>query len=114
MQVIGKKHLQKLKVKNLGNTSLHSAIDELIGVLESKNWKTPLEIKADRPDADRVHSDGFYFFDINIHRTMILIEFEDDGAATIVWCGSHDDYELIFDNNKVTIKKWLKSKGLID
>lgn len=45
---------------------------------------------------------------------MVLIEFEDYGEATIVWCGSHDEYEAIFKNNKKTIRKWLKSKGWID
>lgn len=45
---------------------------------------------------------------------MILIEFEDDGEATIEWCGSHDDYETTFKNNKNTIKKWLTKQGLIN
>jgi mRNA interferase HigB len=45
---------------------------------------------------------------------MILIEFEDDGEATIVWCGSHDEYETTFKNNKSTIKKWLNNQGLIN
>lgn len=66
-----------------------------------------------RPDADCVHSKGFYFFDISIHRTMILIEFE-AGVASIVWCGSHDEYELTFKNNKSTIQKWLRSREWIN
>lgn len=45
---------------------------------------------------------------------MILLTFESDGEATIVWCGSHDEYELTFRNNKNTIKKWLLSHGWID
>jgi hypothetical protein len=45
---------------------------------------------------------------------MILIEFEDNGEATIVWCGSHDEYETTFKNNKSTIKKWLNNQGLIN
>ena len=43
---------------------------------------------------------------------MILIELEDD-QATIVWCGSHDEYEKTFKNNKNTIRKWLQSKNWI-
>ena len=83
--------------------------------LEIKNWNNPQQLKQDRPDADLVHNDGFYFFNINIHRTMILIEFgEDCEAATIVWCGTHDEYEATFKNNKDTIAKWLKSKGYIN
>lgn len=64
-------------------------------------------------DADRVHTDGFYFFDINIHRTLILIEFDDDGEATIIWAGTHQEYESTFKNNKPTIEKWLRNKGYI-
>jgi mRNA interferase HigB len=42
-----------------------------------------------------------------------LIEFEDNGEATIVWAGNHDDYELIFKNNKNVIVKWLRNKHWI-
>ncbi|XJR89516.1 hypothetical protein ACH34E_01525 [Elizabethkingia anophelis] len=45
---------------------------------------------------------------------MILIEFDDQGEATIVWAGTHKEYETIFKNNKATIEKWLRSKGYID
>lgn len=114
MEIVGRRLLEKLKRKNRGNSSLISAVDDLLTELEEKNWNNQNELLKDRPDADNVHSDGFYFFDINIHRTMILIEFEDNGEATIVWCGSHDEYELTFKNNKNTIKKWLKNNGWID
>ena len=107
-------YVEKLKRKNRGNVALCTAIDELLNDFETKNWLNAIELKRDRPDADNVHSEGFYFFDIHIHRTMILVEFEEDGGATIVWCGSHDEYELTFKNNKSTIEKWLKSKGLIN
>jgi mRNA interferase HigB len=65
------------------------------------------DLKKSRPDADRVHSDGFYFFNLNIHRTMILVEFDDD-EASVVWVGTHLDYEKVFKNNINTIKKWLR------
>lgn len=113
MEIIGRKKLEKLKRKNRGNIPLTSAIDDFLNELENKNWRNQDELKSDRPDADNVHSEGFYFFDINIHRTMILIEF-DEMEATIVWCGSHDEYELTFRNNKLTIKKWLRNKGFIN
>ncbi len=45
---------------------------------------------------------------------MILIEFDEIGEATIVWCGSHDEYEVTFKNNKKTIERWLIKKGLIN
>ena len=55
-----------------------------------------------------MHSDGLYFFDIHIHRTLILIELDDEGEATIVWAGSYQEYETLFKNNKLTIEKWLR------
>ncbi len=72
-------------------------------------WKSDAELKKLRPDADCVHVDGFYFFDINVHRTFILIEFDEDGEATEVWAGNHQEYEQVFKNNKNTVRKWLKS-----
>jgi len=113
MEIVGRKILEKLKRKNLGNTPLCRAIDKLLKQLETKNWNNSTELKKDRPDADNVHREGFYFFNLNVHRTMILIEFE-EGEVTIVWCGTHDEYELTFKNNKNTIEKWLKENGLIN
>jgi len=113
MDLTGKKLLEKLKRKNRGNVFLAKAIDDLISDLETKNWNSQNELFRDRPDADMVHSDGFYFFDIHIHRTMVLIELDRNGDATIVWCGSHQEYELTFKNNRDTIRKWLKSNSWI-
>jgi len=59
-----------------------------------------------------VHSDGFYFFDLYIHRTMILIVFEDKDA-TVIWTGSHKEYDNTFKGNKTTIEKWLRAQNLI-
>ncbi len=89
-----------------------SAIDKLISDIESANWTKKTDVKSARPDADCVHSDGFYFFDINVHRTMILIVFDDD-EATIIWMGSHDEYDNTFKGNKTTIEKWLRNQQLI-
>lgn len=104
--------LEKLKRKNRGNSQLKQAIDELIQTIEHKKWTNPIELIESRPDADCVHSEGFYFFNIKIHRTMILIEFE-ESQATIVWAGSHQDYEKTFKNNKTVIEKWLSDKNWI-
>lgn len=112
LKLLGRSKLVKLKRKNRGNSILVKAIDQLIYDIESANWKHPLELKKARPDSDSVHSDGFYFFDIQAHRTMILIVFEDN-EATIVWVGSHDDYDKTFKGNKVTIEKWLRNQQLI-
>jgi hypothetical protein len=61
-----------------------------------------------------VHVDGFYFFDIHIHRTLILVEIDEEGEATIVWAGTHQEYETTFKNNKSTIEKWLRKNGYIE
>ena len=45
---------------------------------------------------------------------ITLIELDDDGEATIVLTGSHQEYESIFKNNKSTIEKWLRNKGHIE
>jgi len=113
MDLIGKKILIKLKTKNKGNVLLVGAIDELIKTVESKEWKTKEEIKADRPDADQVHVDGFFFFNINIHRTMIMIQVGENSEAEVVWAGTHQEYENTFRNNKAVIKKWLSDRDWI-
>ena len=113
-RLVGKKILEKLKKKNKGNILLVSAIETLIKELEESSFSNQTELLEKRKDADCVHSDGFYFFDINIHRTLILIEFEENGEITIVWCGSHDEDEIAFKNNKSTIQKWLKERDWIN
>ena len=112
MRLINKKILEKLKRKNKGNSALVKAIDKLIEDIDANEWQDQTELTETRPDADNVHSDGFYFFNIHIHRTMILIEFEEN-RATIVWAGSHNDYEKTFQNNKTVIEKWLREKNWI-
>lgn len=114
MEITGKSKLEKLRRKNRGNKLLSQAIDELVNELENEDCKDQGQLKKIRPDADLVHNDGFFIFNINVHRTMILIEFEDEGEATVVWCGSHDEYVMTFKNNKSTIKKWLKKQGFIN
>lgn len=113
MRLIGKNKLQKLKAKNKGNKALCEEIDMLISDFENNQWKNEQELKQDRADADCVHNDGFYFFDIAVHRAMILVEFDDDGEATVVWAGNHQDYERTFKNNKKSIESWLKSHNYI-
>lgn len=113
MEISRKKILTKLQKKNRGNVPLCDAIDQLIEDLESNDFASFEELKAVRKDADRVHTEGFCFFDIHVHRTMILLQFDDLGIARIVWAGSHDEYESTFKNNKDSIAKWLKSNGWI-
>lgn len=112
LELLRKNKLLKLKIKNQGNIKLIKAIDRLIYDIENAKWEKPLEIKEARPDADCVHSDGFYFFDLNVHRTMILVAFEDN-EAVVIWVGSHDEYDKTFKGNKATIKKWLSKQKLI-
>ncbi len=112
LDLLQKRILIKLKKKNRGNSKLIDAIDKLMSDIETANWSKPIDIKINRPDADNIHSDGFYFFDLNVHRTMVLIIFEDN-EATIIWAGSHTEYDNIFKGNKTTIEKWLRNKNLI-
>jgi len=112
MELVNRKVLVKLKNKEKGNKLLCDAIDKLIKDIESNDWKTKEQVKQSRPDADQVHTDGYYFFNIQVHRTMILLELS-DGEADIIWAGTHDKYEATFKNDKNVIAKWLKDKGLI-
>ncbi|OQX77376.1 MAG: addiction module toxin RelE [Bacteroidetes bacterium 4484_276] len=112
MDLIRKDRLLKLKRKNQGNVKLSKAIDKLIGDIESSEWKNKLEVIESRPDADRVHSDNFFFFDIYIHRVMILIAFNEH-EAEIIWVGDHADYDSTFKGNKRTIETWLRNHGKI-
>ena len=113
MRVLGKKIIAKIKKKNIGNKRLIQEIDKLIDDLERFDT-SKFKIEDVRKDADCVHNDGFYFFNINIHRTLILIEFDETGEATFVWAGTHQEYESIFKNNKSSIEKWLRNKGYIE
>lgn len=104
--------MEKLKRKNSGNQKLSRAIDALVSDIEAFSGDA-LEMKRRRPDADKVHSDGFYFFNLHVHRTMLLLEFS-DGEATVIWADSHDKYERTFQNNKKVIEAWLRSRELIE
>ena len=44
---------------------------------------------------------------------MVLIEFDENKRARVIWTGSHQDYDKTFKNNRNTIKKWLKDNGWI-
>lgn len=92
---------------------LAKSIDKLILDIEQNEWNSQLELKQTRSDADCIHGKGFYFFNLNVHRTMVLIEFDEDKRSRIVWVGSHQDYNKTFKNNRNTIKKWLKDNDWI-
>lgn len=75
VRILGIAKLKKLRKKNIGNNPLVKAIDQLIKDIKDASWTSREELQADRNDADRVHVNDFYFFDINIHRTIVLVEF---------------------------------------
>jgi len=112
LELIRKDKLLKLKRKKQGNVKLSKAIDKLIQDIENSEWTSKSEVLKFRTDADRVHNDNFYFFDINIHRTMILITFNEQ-EAEIIWVGNHSEYDKTFKGNKQTIETWLRNKGKI-
>ena len=105
-------HSTQLKRKNQGNLKLSNEINKLIEDIENSDWKDKLELIKSRPDADRVHSENFFFFDINIHRTLALVVFNEQ-YAEILWIGNHDEYDTIFKGNKKTIETWLRNHGKI-
>jgi mRNA interferase HigB len=113
MEINRKDVLIKLRNKNLSNKRLVQAIDQLITDVESYSVNTFGQLLEIRKDADKVHNAGFYFFDIHLHRILILMELVDN-SITVVWTGSHEEYVSKFKNNKNTIEKWLKSKRWID
>lgn len=43
-----------------------------------------------------------------------MIELDENGEATIVWVGTHQEYETTFKNNKNTIEKWLRNNGYLN
>jgi len=112
LDLIHKSKLLKLKRKNQGNVKLLKAVDKLISDIENSDWGNKMDVIKARPDADRVHSDNFFFFDINVHRTMILIVF-DEQEAEVLWAGSHSEYDKTFKGNKKTIETWLRNQGKI-
>lgn len=127
MKLLGIKKLTKLKAKNKDNVKLYKAVDKLEEDIKESKWKDKNEVIEARPKADCIHNDGFYIFNLNIHRTMVLIEYQpsdapldekgeevDLGIATVHWTGTHDEYERDFKNNKNSINKWLRGKGLIE
>ena len=114
MDLINKGLLEWLRRKNKGNARLSKAISKLISDIEKNDWSSPVELKQSRPDADCVHSKGFYFFNLDVHRTMILVRLKEGNKdAEVVWVGSHQDYEKTFRNNRNTIKKWLRDNDWI-
>lgn len=91
---------------------LIKAIDKLILDIESADWQDKSGLIKSRPDADRVHGNDFFFFDINVHRTLTLVVFTEQ-YAEILWVGNHDDYDSTFKGNKNTIETWLRNHGKI-
>ncbi len=112
MEILRKDKLIKVKRKNRGNYILISAVDRFIEVLERAGWQNKADILLSRPDADCVHSDGFYFFNIYQHRVLVLIVFVEN-VATIIWTGSHDEYMRTFKGNKKSIENWLRHQQYI-
>lgn len=112
MKLLFKHKLLKLQKKNRGNKLLIDEINILIKTIEDANWQNKYDILKSRVDADCVHNNGFYFFNISAHRCMVLIVFMEN-EASVIWTGSHKEYEREFKNNKNTIVKWLRKQQLI-
>jgi len=81
------------------------SVEKLIADFEENNWSNTFKLSETRKDADCVYGGEFFFFNINIHRTLVLVQFDEIGEVTIVWVGNHNEYETVFKNNKNVIKK---------
>lgn len=113
MRLIGKSKLEKYKRKHRGNARLLKSIDDLIALIESSTEVSSHIIFKQGFKWDCVHNDGFYFVNLESHRALMLLEFESDGIASLVWFGNHKEYEKTFWNNKSTIHSWLRSHEYI-
>lgn len=112
MQIEEKRILTRWQYKHRGNRRLTDAIDKLIRDLEALEPDTYENLLKDRKDMDQVHSDGFFFFNVENDRVLLMIQLQEQ-YVTIIWIGTHPDYERIFKNNKATIEKWLRSENHI-
>ena len=64
---VGEYHYEIINDSLFNNTYLtEDSFGYLIGDLENNNLNNQTELLKIRPDADCVHEDGFYFFDIHI------------------------------------------------
>ena len=84
MNILGKGHLIILKHKNQGNIKLLIAVDKLIQDLESGKIGSAESLQKIRSDADKVYNSGIYFFNIHIHRALLIIEFN-KLQAKVLW-----------------------------
>jgi mRNA interferase HigB len=82
----------------------------LIEDVETSDWKNKFDLIMTRPDANKIYGDNFYFFDISIHKTTIMIVFHEQ-EAELLWVGTHSEYDTIFKGNKKTIETWIRNQG---
>ena len=139
MKLIGKRKLIKFARKNRGNVILQKSIRLFQKEVSDSVWTSQQDLGSSAITFDSVHSGGFYIADISIHRAMVAITFintnelkccdklksskdesetiegkkNEFGEVNVLWVGTHDEYELIFGNNKSVIEKWLRSHGHI-
>ncbi|QRR03560.1 type II toxin-antitoxin system HigB family toxin [Dyadobacter sandarakinus] len=111
MNVEGKDILFRFLKKNRGDSRLVDAATQLIKDLEEAEVKSLDHLYKLRNGVDKVHNDGFYFFDVNLHRALILVRFFAD-RAIIVWFGSHKQYMSTFKNNKNSIENGSEKTGI--
>ena len=113
MELFGKSILKRYQKKNRGNKPLETGIKELNRVWQEAKWENYAEAKKQRKDCDRVHMEGFFFFDPTKSHRILVGMFFDVQEINVLWIGDHDEYDSIF-NNKGAIAKWLKKKGHVE
>ncbi|GAB3832790.1 type II toxin-antitoxin system HigB family toxin [Pontibacter rugosus] len=106
MDVLGRNKITKY-VKN--KYELAREFDIFISRIKASEWKDGADVKITFPDVDHILG-NVYIFNVSSSRSLAMIYFGDQ-EVEIIWAGNHDDYEATFQNNKSTIKKFLKNKG---
>lgn len=61
MEIVGRRLLEKLIIKNKGNVFLVKEVDDLIKTIEENDFANQAELNRIRPDADCVHKTVFTF-----------------------------------------------------
>ena len=106
MELIDLKILNKHLSKNKGNLRLRRDVDKLKILLRDNNFNSYQELKKVRKDADNVHEEVAFFFNIHSHRILVQIDFE-HYKAIILWVRNHNRYDRFFSGGKRAIKKLL-------
>ena len=98
MLIIGKNIVEAFFDSHKGHKGIQSGrtqYETWVRIVESSDWKTPLDIKASHPKASILKA-GRVVFNIkaNDFRLVSVVEYQ-DGILIIRFFGTHEDYDKI-------------------